>query len=84
MRVRTLPEALSDSTLNFGKLIRKFDNVEGVDGPVHVPLVPFGLSAASIGTELPPPVLGAHTTEILKKIGYSDLDIDNLKKNHVI
>ena len=84
MRVRTLPEALSDPTLNFGKLIRKFDKVEGVDGPVHVPLVPFGLSAASIGTELPPPVLGAHTTEILKKIGYSDLDIDNLKKNHVI
>jgi len=84
MRVRTLPEALSDPTLNSGKLIRTFESVEGVDGPVHVPLVPFGLSAVSIGTDLPPPVLGAHTTEVLKEIGYSDADIEGFRKTRVI
>ncbi len=84
MRVRTLPEALSDPTLNSGKLIRTFESVEGVDGPVHVPLVPFGLSAVAIGTDLPPPVLGAHTTEVLKEIGYSVPDIENFSNIRVI
>ena len=83
-RIRGLPEALSDPDLNPGKLIRVFEQVDGVEGPVSVPLVPFSLSASASGTDLPPPKLGAHTSEILKKMGYSDADIEGMKRRDII
>ena len=59
----------------------KFD---GVEGPVHVPLVPFGLSGSVAGTDLPPPTLGAHTDEILEEIGYTVADIAELRGRKVV
>lgn len=84
MRVRDLPEALQDVTLNPGRLIRKFEKVDGVEGPVYVPLVPFGLSGSVAGTDLPPPSLGAHTGDILRNLGYSDTDIEDLKYRKIV
>jgi CoA:oxalate CoA-transferase len=84
MRIRSLPEALSDPALNSAGLIRVFEEVEGVEGPVSVPLVPFRLSAGAAGTDLPPPRLGAHTREILQSIGYSEAAMDDLKARKVI
>jgi crotonobetainyl-CoA:carnitine CoA-transferase CaiB-like acyl-CoA transferase len=83
-RTRGLPEALADPTLNPGKLIRVFEQVDGVEGPVSVPMVPFGLSESTAGTDLPPPRLGAHTREILGKIGYSDADMEGMERRRII
>ena len=84
MRVRDLPEALQDATLNSGRLIRVFEKVEGVEGPVHVPLVPFGLSGSVAGTDLPPPTLGAHTDEIIAGLGYSAAEIADLRQRNIV
>jgi len=70
--------------LNFEKICKVFQDVKGVKGPVSVPLVPFKLSASVADTDLPPPTLGAHTNEILKGLGHTDAEINELKKQRII
>ena len=84
MRIRSLPEALADPELNVEKICKVFQDVKGVKGPVSVPLVPFKVSASVADTDLPPPTLGAHTNEILKGLGHTDAEINELKKQRII
>jgi CoA:oxalate CoA-transferase len=84
MRVRTIPEALAEPYLKSRNLFRVFDEVPGVKGSVTVPLVPFRLSSCEARADLPPPMLGAHTGEILRSIGYSASQLEGLREKHVI
>lgn len=84
MRVRTIPEALAEPYLESRNLFHVFDEVPGVKGSVTVPLVPFRMSSSEARADLPPPMLGAHTGEILQSIGYSALQLEGLREKHVI
>ena len=84
MRVRTIPEALSEPYLESRKLFRTFDKVKGLDCSVTVPLTPFKLSASEARADTPPPTLGAHTTEVLQSIGYTAAQIDELHAKKII
>lgn len=84
MRVRSLPEALADPQLNSRGLFRVLDRVPGVDGRVTLPLVPFKLSACEADADLPPPIMGAHTDEVLRSAGYSAEQIVGLRARGVI
>jgi len=84
MRVRTIPEAVSESYLDSRNLFRKFDHVDGITGGATVPLTPFRLSASEARADTPPPTLGAHTMEILNAIGYDASAIDQLRSRNVV
>jgi len=55
-----------------------------VAGKIKVPGIPLKLSETPGSIRLPPPILGQHTEEVLKKMGYSITDIKELKKGNVI
>lgn len=45
---------------------------------------PFVFSETKVGYRLHPPAIGEHTMEILKELGYSEGEIEDLRKNRVI
>jgi crotonobetainyl-CoA:carnitine CoA-transferase CaiB-like acyl-CoA transferase len=49
-----------------------------------VPLMPFTLGGERPGIRLQPPLLGEHTSELLREAGYSDAQIAQLKTHHII
>ena len=59
-----------------------------VEAPGIGPLPLFNLPALFLSTpaaiETPPPRLGAHTAEVLGRIGYSESDLASLKQSDVI
>ncbi len=84
MRVRTIPEALSESYLETRNLFRTFDDVPGVKGKVTVPLMSFRMSACDARADTPPPTLGAHTEQILDKLGYTSQQIGELRLRKIV
>ena len=84
MRVRTIPEALAEPYLKTRNLFHVFDAVPGIKGSVTVPLMPFRLSSCEAQADMPPPMLGAHTEEILRSFGYSKSQQEELREKGVI
>ena len=53
-------------------------------GPLRIPGYPIHFSAQTAGTRSLAPVLGQHTTEVLREMGYGDKEIETLKGEGVI
>lgn len=53
-------------------------------GKLRIPGYPVRFSANYAGTRSLAPALGQHTAEVLQELGYSDLEIERLKKDGVI
>lgn len=45
---------------------------------------PIKLSQTPVDYQMPPPLLGQHTEQILKRLGYSGEDIAKMRQDHVI
>jgi crotonobetainyl-CoA:carnitine CoA-transferase CaiB-like acyl-CoA transferase len=56
-----------------------------VNADLHLVSSPIKLGATPVRTDLPPPLLGQHTGDVLRTmLGYSDAQISALKKSEVI
>jgi crotonobetainyl-CoA:carnitine CoA-transferase CaiB-like acyl-CoA transferase len=84
MRVSSVAEASTCEQIEARGLYHTIQRMPGVDRPVKVPPAPFKLSKVETPIHLPPPLLGAHTEEILIGSGYSADDIRRFREDGVI
>jgi len=83
-RVRRLSESLTDPQLKTRGVLHEHHTIEGIEGPVTVPLAAFKFADGGPSIESPPPRLGQHTDEVLAKLGYSNAEIAKLREEGAI
>jgi crotonobetainyl-CoA:carnitine CoA-transferase CaiB-like acyl-CoA transferase len=83
-RVRRLSESLEDPQLKARSVLHRHDKIDGIEGPVTVPLAAFKFAHGGPSIETPPPRLGQHTDEVLANLGYSKADIVALRAEGAI
>lgn len=83
-RVRRLSESLEDPQLKARSVLHRHEKIEGIEGPVTVPLAAFKFAHGGPSIETPPPRLGQHTDEVLASLGYSRADIAALRAEGAI
>jgi crotonobetainyl-CoA:carnitine CoA-transferase CaiB-like acyl-CoA transferase len=83
-RVRRLSESLRDPQLAARRVLHRHEKIEGIEGPVTVPLAAFKFADGGPSIETPPPRLGQHTDEVLAGLSYSKDDIAKLRAEGAI
>jgi len=82
--VLTVPQALAHPQVTGREQLATFDGVLPDGRPVKVLRPGFTVDGEPVSTQLPPPLLGADTRQILSKIGLSDAELDDLSARGVI
>lgn len=82
--ILTIPQVLDHPHVEYRQLIKRFENVAGVNKDISVPRAGFMLASGRPDVDTPPPVLGQDTDAILKAAGYSETDINELRQQKVI
>lgn len=83
-QVLSVPEILDHPQLRERGFIDEFPDVPGLDGPARVARGPYRMSSGTAVARTPPPRLGEHTREWLRKLGYADADIAALQAEGAI
>ena len=83
-RVRRLSESLTDPQLKTRGVLHEHHTIEGIEGPVTVPLAAFKFADGGPSIESPPPRLGQHTDEVLTGLGYAGGEIAKLREEGAI
>ena len=83
-RVRRLSESLKDPQLASRRVLHRHEKIEGIEGPVTVPLAAFKFAEGGPSIETAPPRLGQHTDEVLASLGYSKAEIAALRAEGAI
>jgi crotonobetainyl-CoA:carnitine CoA-transferase CaiB-like acyl-CoA transferase len=83
-RVRRLSESLTDPQLASRRVLHRHEKIEGIEGPVTVPLAAFKFAEGGPSIETAPPRLGQHTDDVLAGLGYSKDDIAKLRADGAI
>ena len=80
--INSLDEVFSDPVVRHLGLIAEVDHPTA--GRVRAPGIPVRLSGTPPSVRTPPPLLGEHTDEVLRELGYSDGEIGALKRDGAI
>ncbi len=79
--VNTFPHAFSDPQVLHNEMVITIDSPIG---PLKMPGFPYKFSRTPAQVRLPPPLLGEHTEEILRRVGYTSDEIQTLRETEVI
>ncbi|NPV27539.1 MAG: CoA transferase [Firmicutes bacterium] len=79
--VYTIPQICADPHIEAREMILEFDHPKC--GKIKVPGNPLKFSVTSGAATLPPPIKGQHTVEVLKELGYTEAQIEEMAKSKV-
>ena len=82
--VLTVPQAIAEEQVGHRNVLMTLPAPQGIEGEITVPGLGFMASENTPGFDIPPPLLGQHTEEILTEFGYSAIDIAALKESGAI
>ena len=82
--VLSVPQALALPQVAQRELLKTFDEVPGIERPLTIARTGFRLSDGDPDVSSPPPLLGAHTDEVLRSAGFSADDIARLRAKGAI
>ena len=80
--IQTIPQIAEDPVLDALGATAEMALTEG--RRIRVLPTPISFSATPVTARRPPPALGEHTDEILRSVGYSQPDIDQLRATKAI
>ena len=84
-RLRTVEEAVNDPQMKHRNVFHRYaDGSPDVDNGYTVPVAAFKYAHDGPQIDTPPPTFGQHNEEVLSNLGYSDAEIEALRKNKVI
>ena len=83
-RIFTIPEIMAHPQVESRRLIMRFKNVPGIGRDLAVTRVGFHLASGQPDLDRPPPQLGEDTATILRSLGFSPSDIDELRQQGAI
>ena len=82
--VQTLQQALDHPQVAAMRALHAITDFPGLQRPARVPDLPVRLSVSGGGITHRPPLLGEHTDEVLRGLGYSSAEITALRDARVI
>jgi len=77
--VLSVPQALALPQVAQRGLLKTFDDVAGIGRPLTIARTGFRLSDGDPDVGAPPPILGAHTDEVLRDAGFSADEVEQLR-----
>ena len=84
-RVVTVPEALQSAQVATRELLQTFPPKRAAStGPITVAKTGFKMSNGDPEAATSPPLLGAHTLEVLAGLGYTQPEIERLRQQGAI
>ena len=82
-KINSVDDALESEQANENNMVLKIDHL--TSGTIRTLGIPYSFSETPVGVDLPPPILGGHTKEILKSlVNLYDKQIDELSIEGVI
>ncbi len=84
MAVRDLHQAIENPQIVHRGLMHRFPHDAELGYAVCVPKAPYQLSKTGAVIHSPPPRVGQHTDEMLRRLGFGDTEIQELHANGVV